>query len=414
MAAGRKEITKRSVEALKPGDTITDTKIEGFRARCFPSGVISYELRYRLPGGPQKFKSIGRHGENGFTVDEARSEAEKLRGDVARGRDPKAERERAHKRATRTVNTVLDDYLKRDVRQRGLRSGDEIERTFKRLVRPAIGECSIYDIKKSDVVDLLDHIGEDNGKSMARHVYTYLGMAFSWYAGRGDDDFKSPMDRGMTKSLRTKPDSGRALTDEELRDLFTALDRLAELNPESPWPGFVRTLLFTSMRVNTVAKAHRKEIEGDGWIIPGDRTKHGLKHLVPMTPMLQKLFGNRPGFLFSTTDGAKPVSGFSKFKTRLDAEIAAIRKADSRPDMADWTWHDLRRTARTLMSRGGVESDHAERVLGHVIGGVRGKYDYHAFAKEKRQAMEVLAGQIKGALNPRPHGGKVVRLRKAS
>jgi integrase len=402
MATERKEITKRNVEALRPGDTITDTKIEGFRARCFPSGVISYELRYRVEGGPQKLKSLGRHGDGGFTADQARDEAIKLKGDVSRGRDPVAEKERAHKRATRTLNAMLDDYLKRDVCARSLASADEIERTFKRLVRPAIGERSIYDLKKSDVVELLDDVKDENGRSMARHVYTYLGMAFNWYGGRGDDDFKSPMDRGMAKSVRTKPDSGRPLTDEELRDLFAALDQFAGRNPSSPWPAYFRTLLFTSMRVTAVAKAHRKEIDHNGWLIPGDRTKHGEKHLVPMTPMLQKLFGNRQGFLFSTTDGAKPVSGFSKAKKAIDKAIAEIREADGRPPMADWTFHDLRRTARTLMSRGGVETDHAERVLGHLIGGVRAKYDYHDFADEKYQAMEVLAAQIRKALRSAP------------
>jgi integrase len=62
--------------------------------------------------------------------------------------------------------------------------------------------------------------------------------------------------------------------------------------------------------------------------------------------------------------------------------------------------HDLSRTARSLMSRAGVASDHAERCLGHVIGGVRGVYDRHAFSREKREAFEALAAQIERILNP--------------
>ena len=38
--------------------------------------------------------------------------------------------------------------------------------------------------------------------------------------------------------------------------------------------------------------------------------------------------------------------------------------------MPNWTLHDLRRTAKTLMVRAGVRPDISERVLGHVIGGV--------------------------------------------
>jgi len=54
----------------------------------------------------------------------------------------------------------------------------------------------------------------------------------------------------------------------------------------------------------------------------------------------------------------------------------------------------LRRTARSLMSRAGVPSDHAERCLGHVIGGVRGVYDRHEYHREKARAFEALAAEI--------------------
>jgi hypothetical protein len=57
-------------------------------------------------------------------------------------------------------------------------------------------------------------------------------------------------------------------------------------------------------------------------------------------------------YRFSTDGGATPISGFSKFKAAFD-EASGV---------ADWTLHDLRRTARSLMSRAGVSADIAERV----------------------------------------------------
>jgi hypothetical protein len=60
------------------------------------------------------------------------------------------------------------------------------------------------------------------------------------------------------------------------------------------------------------------------------------------------------------------------------------------------------------MSRPGVPSDHAERCLGHVMGGVRGTYDRHEYAREKREAFEALAEQVERILNP---ADKVVALR---
>jgi integrase len=62
--------------------------------------------------------------------------------------------------------------------------------------------------------------------------------------------------------------------------------------------------------------------------------------------------------------------------------------------------HDLRRTARSLMSRAGVNPDIAERCLGHVIGGVRGVYDRHQYIEEMHHAFEALASQIERIVHP--------------
>ena len=72
--------------------------------------------------------------------------------------------------------------------------------------------------------------------------------------------------------------------------------------------------------------------------------------------------------------------------------------------------HDLRRTARSLMSRAGVSGDHAERVMGHVIGGVEGIYDRHSYRDEKADALRRLAGLIDAIVHPRP--ADVIPLRK--
>jgi integrase len=65
-----------------------------------------------------------------------------------------------------------------------------------------------------------------------------------------------------------------------------------------------------------------------------------------------------------------------------------------------WTLHDLRRTARSLMSRAGVSADVAERCLGHVISGVRGTYDRHAYFDEKKRAFDTLAALVDRIVNP--------------
>ena len=102
-----------------------------------------------------------------------------------------------------------------------------------------------------------------------------------------------------------------------------------------------------------------------------------------------------------TTDGERLLGGFSKFRDGLERTSG----------VTDWTLHDLRRTARSLMSRAGVPSDHAERCLGHVMAGVRGTYDRHEYLEEKRRAFEALAAQIERIVNPQEN---VVPLRGAA
>src|SRR5262249_48453583 len=87
-----------------------------------------------------------------------------------------------------------------------------------------------------------------------------------------------------------------------------------------------------------------------------------------------------------------PINGFSKSKERFDAKLKDVRP---------WKIHDVRRTARSLMSRAGVRPDIAERVMGHAIAGVEGVYDRHSYRTEKADALAKLAALIASIVAPR-------------
>src|SRR5262249_45834846 len=93
-------------------------------------------------------------------------------------------------------------------------------------------------------------------------------------------------------------------------------------------------------------------------------------------------------------------TAYSRGKRDLNARL---------PAMPPWVLHDLRRTARSLMSRAGVRPDIAERVLGHAIGGVEGIYDRHLYDREKAFALQQLAKLVLGIV--KPPRGNVVSLR---
>src|SRR5262249_58436828 len=97
-------------------------------------------------------------------------------------------------------------------------------------------------------------------------------------------------------------------------------------------------------------------------------------------------------------NGSKVSDGGQVF---ADGQNWLFLKFREKANLPDITLHDLRRTSRSLMSRAGINSDIAERCLGHVIGGVRGIYDRHEYHREKRRAFEALAGLVERIVEPR-------------
>ncbi|MGX0984375.1 integrase [Bradyrhizobium japonicum] len=397
-------ISKTTVDALPAGALLVDTKIDGFVARKLPSGKVSYGFRYRK-NGKQWWLGLGVHGQSGTTADTARAQAKVFQGQVAGGKDPGAaklaEREKAlqAKQAARnTVDAVLDQFVKRHVE--GLRSAATVKQCLDDYVRPKIGSKSIYDLKRRDIVDMLDAIeGKDGELAVtADRVLAYVRKAFNWQMAR-DDEFTSPIVKGMARTKPAERARDRILADDEIRSLWKALGS-TEAGPE-PFRKLVRVLLLTAQRRDEIGLMQAEEIDGDVFVIPGDRYKTGEINAVPLTTAARQWIGDRKsGYMFSATEGKRPFSGYSKAKNQLDAVIAKQRKADELKPMAGWRLHDLRRTARSLMSRAGINSDIAELVLGHKLPGIRRVYDRYSYAAEKRDALEKLAGLISIILNP--------------
>jgi integrase len=406
----RVKITKREVDSLLPGGIIADEEVRGFVARKLLSGAVTYGFRYRdKKSGRQRWIGLGLHGS--ITPDQARNLAKKRAGEVADARDPIAEREatraevvKAKLAEVNTVNAVLDNFLKEYVRgSDALRSGDQIDRAFKVYVRPRIGIKSIYELQRSDIKTMLAEIAKEHGPVIADRVLAYVRKAFNWQM-IGDDNFKSPIVRGMARTKPKQRARKRILSDDEIREVWAAVETA---DVPTCYPAFIKYLLLTVTRRNEASRTNSAEIDADMWVIPGSRYKTKLDHVIPLTEGARALIGSKPEgfkgnswFVFSTTNGKRPFSGFSKAKRALDAEIAAKRKKSGQDDMPRWTLHDLRRTGRSLMSRAKVPSDHAERVMGHVVGGVRETYDRHEYLEEKRDALTMLSVLVGEIVNP--------------
>jgi integrase len=403
-----KALTDISIRKLKPGAArreIPDPGARGLSVVVFPSGTKSFVVRFRH-GGKQKKLTL----KSGISLSAARKDAADAMHEVSQGRDPsqtkKVTKQKAVVAAASTLRAVAGNYLAREAKK--LRTADQRRDHLERLIYPKLGDRPISEIRRSEIVALLDKI-EDTGPVQADRVLATLRRVMNWHATR-DDDFRSPIVRGMARTKSKERARERVLSDEELRVVW----RVAS-EGGGAYDYFLQFILLTATRLREASNMNRSELSGTDWVIPAARYKTKLPHLIPLSKGAQALLAQVPvigfgGWVF-TSNGECPISGYSKYKRQFDVRVLAdLRKRDPKAEPLErWTPHDLRRTARTLMSRAGVDSDHAERCLGHVIPGIRGTYDKFEFYQEKKTAFEALATEIKLIVDPQSN---VVPLRR--
>jgi integrase len=345
------------------------------------AGHKSYVVQYRAKG-----KSHRMALKAGLTLREARKESKAILGAVAKGGDPLTERRRRDSESRHTLKAIAEEFFAREGKE--LRSIDQRKRIFERLVFPVLGKSPMGDLRRSDVVRLLDKIEDESGPRQAHVTLAYLSRLFTWHASR-DDDFRSPIVRGMGRIKVKERARKRFLTDAELKAVWNAARASA-----GPFGAYVQFLLLTGARRNEAALMSRSELSGSDWLLPEARNKTKVDFLRPLPRAAMDVLGKLPvmgnGKLFFTGNGRTPIGGLGK-------RLADLHKASG---TSGWTLHDLRRTARTLMSRAKVPTDHAEISLGHVLQGIRANYDVFEYKDEKAAAYEALAGLVHRIVDP--------------
>jgi integrase len=314
---------------------------------------------------------------------DARKWARTELGKVAHGRDPLAEKRKAALAGKNTLAAVCEEYFKREGVK--LRTAQTRRATLERLVFPVLGKREIGEIKRSEINRLLDRIEDDNGPRAAGLALSYLSVVFNWYAGRSDD-FRNPVVRGMARGAATRRD--RILSDAEL----TAVWKAAQAAQDDPYGALVLFLLLTAARRGEAVGLRWSEIEGTDWLLPASRNKTKVDLIRPLSAAAQAVLDRLPrigDYVFSM-GGKRPLGGLSARKAQFD-EACGVHC---------WRVHDLRRSARSLLSRANVDFHHAERCIGHLVRGSAGVYDRHAYREQKRVAFEKLAALIDRIVNP--------------
>jgi integrase len=112
----------------------------------------------------------------------------------------------------------------------------------------------------------------------------------------------------------------------------------------------------------------------------------------------QPRFVGNPYVFAGRNSGPAAAFGAGQYKVAFD-RLCGVK---------NWRVHGLRRTARSLMARAGVQAEIAERVLGHAQGELIEIYDRHDYAVEMATALEKLAALIDRIVSP--PADNVVRL----
>jgi integrase len=391
----RRTLTDKMVAALarkRKRYTLPDPEQRGMYVRVPPQGPCVYAAVCRDPYQRQVWATIG--SADVIPIDEAREKAREAIRRIKEGKpafDPPPMR-------PESFQSVAEGWLKRYVAAKKLRSQADIEHRLRKHVYPHWGERDFTSLRRSDVAALLDHIEDHHGPHQADYVLAIVRNISNWYASR-NDDYLSPFTRGMRRVDPKAAKRSRILADGELKRIWKAAEGAGTFG------AFIRLALLTAQRRSALIRMRWSDLEGDVWHIPEEPRAKGTGGELELPPLAMTIINARPrlvsnAFVFAGR-GNGPFNGFAKAKEALD-------KASG---VAGWRIHDLRRTARSLMPRAGVLSEHAERVMGHAIPGVEGVYDRHRYADEKAAALAKLAAVIERIVNP-PEGDVVVPLQR--
>lgn len=406
-------ITKRSVDAAEAKDgrrTIYfDRALPGFGLLVTPAGAKSFVAQYRAGRGrgtPTRRVTIGAYG--AWTPEEARAEAKRILGSAAHGADPAAERTEKRRRgnADGALASVVGEWLKRD--QAGNRSRAEVERVMRRELISVLGKRPIAEIRKRDLLRLIEAIADRGTPIMANRVLAHTKRLFRWAAGRDliETDPAAHIEKPGPEIKRD-----RVLSDEELALVWLAAEALA-----GPFGAGVQLLIATGARREEIFAARWEEVDRAHACIrlPEARNKVKEPRIIPLSPLAMSVLARvvEAGPFMLSSRGDKPFTNIGHAKAALDA---AITKASGEP-LWPWRLHDLRRTVATGLQRLGVRLEVIEAVLGHVSGsraGIIGIYQRHRFEAEAREALAAWGAHVQRCLADKDRLAIVVPLRRA-
>lgn len=389
------KLTKRTVDSLKPGTypyIAFDTEVQRFGVRVMVSGKKSYVVQYRQ-GGRTRRMTLGPHGT--LTVEQARTRAKVLLGDVADGGDP-VEQKATYQRAP-TVAEVCDRFLSEHVAHRCKPSTQrEYARSVALFIKPRLGTRKVVDIQRGDIHRLHEELR--NVPYQANRTLGVLSKLFNlaevWNL--------RPDGSNPCRHVRKYPEVKRArfLSAEEYARLGVALDAAERDGTESASAiAAFRLLLLTGCRLGEIQTLKWEHVAGDVLDLPDSKTGAKRVYLgaeaVELLARLPRVPGN-PYVIVGTVEG--------RHLTDLQHPWRRVRDSARLPDVR---LHDLRHSFASEAVRGGEGLPMIGKLLGHTQVQTTARYAHLADDPAKQAARRVsadIARAIRGEPKAAPTG----------
>ena len=374
------KLTDRQIKNLK----IKSQRYEvwegnGFGIRIFPTGKKSWVYMYRFQGKARRI-TFGHYPK--MSVAEAHAAYGKALAELEKGNDIGTDLVTLNKenRLALTVEELVSEYIEKWAKPRK-RSWEEDERILTKDVIPFLGKQKAKQIKRRDIVILLDKVLERGSPIAANRTLAVTRRMFNFAVER---DIISISPCYGIKAPAKENQRDRLLNFDEIKSFWHALDvaNMSELSRLA-----LRLQLITAQRKGEIISAEWTEFDlTDGWwTIPADKVKNGITHRVPLSKLaievLQqvKKISDNSLWLFPSPRGNAPFTP--------EAVNHAVR-INNFQNIEHFTPHDLRRTAVSHMTALGIPRLVVSKILNHSENSITAIYDRHSYDKEKKEALE--------------------------
>ena len=345
----KKRITKKTVDALKPGETIWDDKLVGFGARRQKSAV-SYIVKKKV-NGRQKLVTIGRHG-NPWTPDLARKEAITIINQLIQGLDPNEAKKR--ERAKKTVDEIWRPFKEDHISKLKPRTRKEYQRLYRLHIAPELDRKRVEDLSREDIAAL--HRKMKDKPRAANFCLAVISVFMNWCELQGLRPTNSNPVRGIKKYPEISHE--RFLTPEEVEAIGKALEE--ELEKGNVYAvAAVRLLLLTGARLNEILtlKWDYVDLENGLLVLPDSKT--GKKAIV-LNAAARQILETLP----REQDNPYVICGRKQGRHLVNLQ-KPWRRIRKRAGLEDVRLHDLRHTFASWAAKKGGSLPQISAILGH-------------------------------------------------